>query len=144
MKYLRNEKGISLVELLAVFVISGIVIMMIINIQIYTQKQFISQSEQAHNLTDITIAMKVITKDFRTHDIIEFEADEVTVLEFKDGNKYEFKEGSLYRNDAAYIYDVAEFYVRKDDKLDGLYTIYIENMNGKHLETEIAVRGGGS
>lgn len=135
-----NEKGVTLVEVLAVFVISGLVIMTIMSIHIYTQKQFIDQSEQAHNLTDVTIAMKVITKDFRTHDLIEFEADEATVLEFEDGNKYEFKNDILYRNDGPYLYEVADFYVEKDDELADVYYIYIKGKNGKELDTQIAVR----
>jgi len=144
MNHLRNEKGISLVEVLAVFVISALVIMMIINIQVFTQKQYKEQSEKAKNVTDITIAMKVITKDFRTHDLTNLTDEEVTQISFENGNSYRFENNILYRNDGPYIYEVANFYVKKDNEFDGLYTVYIESMTGEKLETEIAVRGGNS
>lgn len=144
MNHLRNEKGISLVEVLAVFVISALIVMMIINIQVFTQKQFKEQSGQAKNVTDITIAMKVITKDFRTHELMPLTDEEVRQISFENGNSYYFENNILYRNGGPYIYEVANFYVKKDDEFDGLYTIYIESLTGQKLETEIAVRGGDS
>lgn len=74
MKLPRNEKGISLVEVLAVFVIFGIITLLIISLYLYTQTHATKQRESALQLTDITIAMNEITRDIRTYDIKEVNA----------------------------------------------------------------------
>lgn|SRR5699024_4318674 len=134
LKIPRNEKGITLVELLAVFVISGIIILLIISIQIYTQKQFQNQSEQALKLTDITIAMKEITKDIRSQDIKSWDA---TKIEFSDGKYYELTGDTLSKNGSPYIYDIEVFRIEiNDDEV----VIEIESKSGQQIETQLMMR----
>src|SRR5690625_3088720 len=108
MKLLRNEKGITLVELLAVFVISGIVLLLIISVHIYSQKQFKNQTEDALHLTDITILTKEITKEIRSNEIVEATG---TKIEFSDGKKYEIQGNIIHKNDSPYMYEVDVFQV---------------------------------
>lgn len=136
LKIPRNEKGITLVELLAVFVISGIVVLLIIGIHIYTQKQFQDQSEQALKLTDVTIAMKEITKDIRSQDIPSW-YDEDLKLEFPSGKYYQLIDDTLFKSGSPYIYEVEVFHVKIDDDE---VTIEIKSESGQQIETTLVVR----
>lgn len=145
LKIPRNEKGISLVELLAVFVISGIVIMLIIAIFIFTQKQFQTQSEDAHHLTDITIAMKEITKDIRAYELNipaspEKTQDEIVFIDGSNYKTYALDEEILLKNASPYIYDVKKFEVKFDENDHDIITINIESVTGQQLETTLMVR----
>jgi len=136
LKIPRNEKGITLVELLAVFVISGIVVLLIIGIHIYTQKQFQTQSDQALKLTDVTIAMKEITKDIRSKDIDYWDEDDQK-LKFEDEKYYQLIDETLFKNGSPYIYDIEVFHV---EIVEDEVTIEIESESGQQLETTLVVR----
>lgn len=141
----RNEKGITLVELLAVFAISGVVVMSIIGVHIFTQKQFQTQSDDANHLTDITIAMKEITKDVRTLELIipESSTEVHEKIEFVDGadyKVYELVDDVLYKNNHPYIYDIQTFKIEFEDKDYEAITIEIRSVTGQQLETTLVVR----
>lgn len=130
----RNEKGMTLVELLAVFVISGMVVLLIIAIYLYVQNQFQQQSEQSHQLTDVTIAMKEITKDIRSREILEWDEARLT---FTDGKTYELHQDVLFRNDAPYIYKVDRFVI---EMIEDELSIEIISLNGQEISTTLIVR----
>lgn len=136
MKIPRNEEGITLVELLAVFVISGIVIMLIIGVQIYTQNQFQSQSEQSKKLTDVTIAMKEITKDIRSNTIDSWDADDKK-LQFSDGKYYQLIDDTLFKSGSPYIYDIKVFNVEREGNE---VSIEIESITGQQIDTTLVER----
>lgn len=134
MKLPRNEKGISLVEVLAVFVIFGIITLLIISLYLYTQTHATKQRESALQLTDITIAMNEITRDIRTYDIKEVNAQKI---EFANNNVYELKETILYKNGTPFIYDIDRFDVhRSDDEV----SIKISSRSGQEIETTLLLR----
>ena len=67
-KYIKNEKGLTLVEILAVIIIGSIIMLLISNVHLFGQKQYKSQSEKSRHLYDVTYAAKVITKEIRKAD----------------------------------------------------------------------------
>lgn len=130
----RNEKGITLAELLAVFAISGIVVLLIIGVHIYSQKQFKSQTDDALHLTDITIVAKEITKDIRSNEIHEVVGNKLT---FVDGKSYELVGEILYKNGAPYMYDIDIFEV----SLNGnKFLLKIKSLTEQEIETMLIVR----
>lgn len=134
MKPPHNEKGVTLVEVLAIFVITGVIVLLLVGLYIYTQKQFDRHRDDAHHLTDITIVISEITKDIRSEDIEEITP---TKIEFTDGNKYELIEDILYKNDAPYIYDIEIFTV---DMIENEVLIKIKSRTGQEIETALIVR----
>src|SRR5690625_3317804 len=134
MKLLRNEKGITLVELLAVFVISGIVILLMIGVHMYSQKQFKSQTEDALHLTDVTIGAKEITKAIRSTSVVDANG---TKIEFADGNTYELQNDRIYKNGSPYMYEIAQFVVIKNE--DEIY-LKIKSETGQEIETTLFIR----
>lgn len=78
MKWLRNSKGLTLFEVLAVVVILAIVSMLSISIVTSATKQQIEQSAHNRDIKDLSFALKVITKDFRKSDNLITDSDDTT------------------------------------------------------------------
>jgi|SRR5690625_3577682 len=64
-KHIKNEAGLTLVEMLATISIASMIILMITSTHLFIQKQYNKQSEQISQLNDMTYVMKLITHDFR-------------------------------------------------------------------------------
>ncbi|MCZ8533047.1 PilW family protein [Psychrobacillus psychrodurans] len=64
-KQWNNEKGITLVELLAAVVLASIVMLLVFSVLMSGTKQYKNQLEKNNQLTDISYALKMITKDIR-------------------------------------------------------------------------------
>ena len=62
---LRNERGLTLIEVLAATVIGTMLILLIGNALLFGLKQYKNQSTKAQELTDVTFVAKVITKEIR-------------------------------------------------------------------------------
>lgn len=142
-RWLKQESGLSLMELLATIVISAILVSFIMGIFIFMQKKSDSQKDEIKGLSDITVALKSITKDIRyaekSKDIVAEEdyleinkADGKTVIYKRDNN-------ILMKNNTNYIYDVEMFNIENNN---GTVTIQIESKSGKTIGTEIVLRGG--
>src|SRR5699024_9314691 len=142
MKFLRKEDGITLVETLAVFAISALIIILIIGVHVFVQKQFTTQSEDALHLTDITIAAKEITKKLRTDEIKKITEKSI---EFNDGTVYEKVNDVLQKNGSEYIYNVKEFNIAEKEDIfanesktaNKIIILSIESITNQKIETEI-------
>lgn len=134
MKRLRNEEGVTLAEVLAVLVIASLIMTFIMGIHIFIQKQYKSQSESAHHLTDVTIVAKAITKDIRMYDVKEAIDSKI---EFIGGPTYELVDDIITKDDSNYIYEIDTFEV---NQLDDKITLKVMSISGKNIETEIIIR----
>lgn len=140
-KLAKSEDGLSLVELLAVLVIGSIIILFISTTHIFIQNQYNNQSTDVKGLTDITIAMRAITKDIRSADEIETTEDSKKLIITGGGveTSYYFKENILEKNGVPYIYDLEDFEAKSNDSK---IQLKIVSKSGKKAETEIVIRGG--
>lgn len=142
-KLLKNERGLTLIELLAVFVIGAIILLLVSNVMIGIQKQYKQQSADAESLFDVSYAVKVITKDFRMSEkVILQEGSYGDLTLMKPDNTeitYHYNEAEqvLYKNENPFIREVTDFTVAEKD---GMYAISISNINGKSVETELIPR----
>lgn len=100
-KPLKNSRGVTLVELLAVLVLLSMIILMVNGIHLYGQKQFIRQNEQVHNQENVQYAVKYITKEIRKHGKFEISDDEKVLTitgENQVNDKYWHENNSIYKN----------------------------------------------
>lgn len=137
MKQLRNENGVTLAELLAALAIGSLIAIFVMSIHVLVQKQYSSQKADAQQLTDITIAVKEITRDVRMYEIGSVVTNEK--IEFIDGNKYEYdaENNVLQKNDVNYIYEIKRFKIeRNGDKI----LLEIESTAAQKINTEIIIR----
>lgn len=139
MKLLRNEDGLTLVELLATFVVSSLILMFIISIHVLIQKQYTSQQQEVSNLTDVKIAMKAITRDIRKADHVEVLGDDTLKIVFENTDAVVYHldpEKTLLKNGSSYILNVTYFKVELEENKISL-EIASEDEKAK---TEIVLR----
>lgn len=139
-KHLNNGKGITLVELLAAIVLASIVMLIVYSVLMSGTKQYKSQLEKNNQLTDISYALKMITKDIRkTEDpqIINNSKIELNGINYSlDGN-------TINRNGVVIASSIKRFHVTSENNK---WIIEIESSNGAGVEktekTEVYLRKG--
>lgn len=160
---MKNEKGFTLVEVLAVIVILAIVGSILFNLLTSSNKEYKSQVDDTTNLNELSFIMKEITRDFRKTKIVDIQNNQV-VFKTKENNQekviatYTKTGDTLSKNGSPYQTKIRSFCVqstkepskRTPDCLstsktpsaqEGIY-LNIENTNGKRVKTTLYSRGG--
>ena len=146
-KYLKNEKGLTIVEVLAVIIIGSIIMLLIFNVHLFSQKQYKSQSEKSRHLYDVTYAAKVITKEIRKAEKVTVK-DNMLTLTLNESNEtiFEWQNDTIMKDGNSFILEISKFEVERDEDDDRKFTLAIESIeqNGKNesIKTEIYVREG--
>lgn len=161
---MKNEKGFTLVEVLAVIVILTIVGAILFNLLTSSNKEYKSQVDDTTNLNELSFIMKEITRDFRKTKIVDIQINQV-VFKTKENNQekviatYTKTGDTLSKNGSPYQTKIGSFCVqsKKDPSSkrtsdcpstsqtqsaqEGIY-LNIKNINGKRVETTLYSRGG--
>lgn len=163
---MKNEKGFTLVEVLAVIVILTIVGAILFNLLTSSNKEYKSQVDDTTNLNELSFIMKEITRDFRKTKIVDIQNNQV-VFKTKENNQekviatytYTKTGNTLSKNGAPYQTKIRSFCVQSTKEpskstskdcpstskipsaQEGIY-LNIENTNGKRVETTLYSRGG--
>ncbi|QST00006.1 prepilin-type N-terminal cleavage/methylation domain-containing protein [Pontibacillus sp. ALD_SL1] len=135
---LRNEKGVTLVELLAALALLGIVILLISNAHMFGQKQFVSQSAQIENESNVRYAMNVITKEVRRAETVSVSSDTLQT----NSHAFELRGKNLYKGESVLVEDIEEFSVQEKS---GKITITIKSFPNEFekvatLSTDLYIR----
>lgn len=141
-KRLNNEHGLTLAELLATLVIGSLIIILIMSALVFVQKQFVSQKGSLQENTDISIALKSITRDARVATAFEVPNDKTLIITKDSGATvtYSLKDTILQRDNVNYIFNVANFIVTNKGK--NKFNVLIESKSRMNISTEIVLRGG--
>ncbi|MEK3975651.1 MULTISPECIES: prepilin-type N-terminal cleavage/methylation domain-containing protein [unclassified Psychrobacillus] len=138
MKRLKENNGFTLIEILAVIIIISLFIGLFSNILFSISTQHKKQLNENMNLTDISFALKTITKDIRKSKkpvwISEKEID-------LDGITYSFDEDkqAINKDDKIFVNHIKSFEVSvSNNKWD----IEVTNLQNKSEKTEIIIRRG--
>lgn len=161
---MKNEKGFTLVEVLAVIVILAIVGAILFNLLTSSNKEYKSQVDDTTNLNELSFIMKEITRDFRKTKIVDIQNNQV-VFKTKENNQekviatYTKTGNTLRKNGSPYQTKIRSFCVQsteepsvgtqdcmnnaagKEKTSKGIY-VNIKNINGKRVETTLYSRGG--
>lgn len=98
---MKDESGITLVELLAAISILSVVILLAGSIHLFGQRHFINQSESATQANDLSYAMTVMTRDLRKKDKGPYTSnttsisDGENILFFLDGDILKTQNGEV-------------------------------------------------
>lgn len=140
--YTNNERGITLVEMLAVIIISAILIILVSNIHLFTQKQYKTQSETTGQLFNVTYAGKVITKEIRKVDgraIITNPPNYENII-ISDKIEYSYDRANQWiiaKDGTILAKNIKEFYVKKNGNELILEIISVDN---EKVNTKIVIR----
>lgn len=145
-KQWNNEKGITLVELLAAVVLASIVMLLVFSVLMSGTKQYKNQLEKNNQLTDISYALKMITKDIRkTENPRIISKSEIEL----NGINYSKVGNTIIRNGDVIARDIEMFFVDdgyetgKYDEKNIKWFIEIKSLDQKETKkTEIYIRKG--
>jgi prepilin-type N-terminal cleavage/methylation domain-containing protein len=125
---LKNEKGVTLVEVLAALTLLSMVLLLASSVHLFSQKQMKNQSIEIQNQSNVRLAANILTKDIR-------KSDSVTVIntnkfEINKANltidKYEFKDQTLFKNDQPLITTIQNFIIEPNP--DGSISLTIDTL----------------
>ncbi|MEN0587677.1 type II secretion system protein [Kurthia gibsonii] len=162
---MKNEKGFTLVEVLAVIVILAIVSAILFNLLTSSNKEYKSQVDDTTNLNELSFIMKEITRDFRKTKIVNIENNQVIFKTTENEQEkviatYTKTGDTLSKNGSPYQTKIGSFCVQSTKEpskstseedcpstsktqsaQEGIY-LNIKNINGKRVETTLYSRGG--
>lgn len=139
---MKNEKGITLIELLAVLAIGSVILSLIIGVTVNGQKTYSQQANSAEQLTEVRYVVKVITKELRKAERLKVEEDQLTI--FHDTPLvFRLQDGRVWQNGSV----LAEHIGALRFELDGrTISIVIETEQargrGQEAKVEIYLRDG--
>ncbi|WP_066311575.1 prepilin-type N-terminal cleavage/methylation domain-containing protein [Bacillus sp. FJAT-29814] len=103
----NNEKGITLVELLASLALLSMVLLLANSIHIFSVKQSNAQKTEIQKQTDYRLAMNILTKEIRKADPTKVEAKN-NILTI-DGINYYLEGTSLKKGDQVLVSNIETF-----------------------------------
>nr|WP_182911258.1 prepilin-type N-terminal cleavage/methylation domain-containing protein [Pseudoalteromonas profundi] len=141
---MRNQRGITLVELLAVITLLSLVSLLIIGIIIQAQGTYKRNQVTNFTTTEISLLVNSVTRDIRQFPEGVSVSNEMLNIQTSDGEiityKFDSVESSIKRNDNTLLRSVTEFVPILND---GLVTIEIKDNSGKKWTSTIVIRKGG-
>ncbi|MDQ0430533.1 prepilin-type N-terminal cleavage/methylation domain-containing protein [Planomicrobium stackebrandtii] len=141
-KLLKQQRGITLVELLAVIVIGGIVMVLILSIFSNGNKTYQNQTARSEQITDMRYIAKVVTKEIRMTDKVSIVNGDL-VLGSNEKLVFSLDNGQIKKDEEVIASNIA---VLAFHFIDRTLLIEIEskegNSNSQKLSTEIYLREG--
>ncbi|MBK3493449.1 prepilin-type N-terminal cleavage/methylation domain-containing protein [Viridibacillus sp. YIM B01967] len=133
----HNEKGVTLVEILAAIVLTALVATLIFNVQASSYKQYDKQLDQNQQLNEVSYVLKVITKEMRKTTDITPISDGIKIKDIE--YRFDASTNSITKNTEPFATNIGNFHVKY---VDNSWNIKIKNLDGKMVETKIVVRSG--
>lgn len=133
-----NQKGLTLVEVMAVIAIMSVILIIICSIQWTSNEQYTIQAEKNNQLTDISYTLKVITKDIRKSG----KAPEINGTTYTIGSEiyvFDAATNSITRNGSVLVQPITAFTI--ESITSNKYKISITSTK-ESIDTEIVIRSG--
>lgn len=141
---MKNQRGITLVELLAVITLLSVVSLLIIGIIIQAQGTYKKNQVTNFTTTEMSLLVNSITRDIRQFPEGVSVSNEMLNIQTSDGEMISYKfdsvESNIKRDDNILLRSVTEFVPVLND---GLVTIEIKDNSGKEWKSTIVIRKGG-
>ncbi|AGK55095.1 PilW family protein [Bacillus sp. 1NLA3E] len=117
----KNEKGITLIELLAALALVSMVILLASSVQLFGQKQVNNQTNEIQNQSNVRLALNIVTKEIRKASNVSVTNN---VLTINNTDIYKLENNILKKNNEPLISNIQSFTITKtEDKV----TITITN-----------------
>ena len=141
MRILFNNRGFTLVEVLAVIVILGIVSTILMNILVSSSKTNNKQLSNNEQLTELSYVLKLLTKDMRR--TITYDPNNLTFKNEDNSVQYTYSFNSVNntvsRNNEVIATNITSFTL---DGNSNSIILNIENKNGHKISTQLFFRRG--
>ncbi|WP_026475849.1 PilW family protein [Alkaliphilus transvaalensis] len=112
---IKNNKGITLVELIVALAISSIIIGLIFSTLVFGSRSFNVQADQIDNLSSVRNAMDLITREIRKAESVDINNNVLTLDEYV----YKLENNSITKNGQVIISNIEKFeIVRSNNRID--------------------------
>ncbi|WP_107838193.1 PulJ/GspJ family protein [Metasolibacillus meyeri] len=134
---LRTEDGLTLVEVLAVIIITSLAALLIFSVMTQSTKIFGQQSEENQSLNDVAYALKVMTKEIRKNpqSVSIIEPYQLTIS--NNSFNFDIENYRITKNDVTFIKDIKTFDISQNGTE---ISIKIINMDDKEFSTTLYLR----
>lgn len=103
MVWLKNNRGLTLIEVLAAVALLSVILLLVGSLHVFGQKNFNDQAVQAENTAHLRLAMSWITKDVRRAEEVTY-SSETNQLQMDNENiTYSLTGDTLLRNNTQVI-----------------------------------------
>lgn len=127
----QNQRGFTLVELLAAITLASLVIVLLGSIHLFAQKQYQVQTESVNHQKEVRLAMTSITQQLRsvTSDQVTFDGSTLTIGD----SVYSWDQNSqnISLNGTILAREIAEFDIQKSTEYITVTIQSEENIRGK-------------
>lgn len=143
-KIMSNQKGITLVELLAAITLLSIVSVLVMSIIIQSQNTYKRNQLTNMTTTEMSLLINTMTRDIRQHP--QQVAVVSNVLTISPPNedpivyRFDSAQDELKRNNQVVISNVYDFTIAIEE---GIMKLELEDSNEKEWTSTIAIRTGG-
>lgn len=136
-KWMLNDRGISLVELLAVLAIGSIILSLIIGIMVNGQKTYSQQTHSAEQLTELRYAIKVITKEVRSAEKITISENRLVV---QSGGRivFELRNDQLWQDVSVLAERISGLNFEMEDRVLAI-SMETDGTTGKKQEVNVQI-----
>ncbi|WP_203554636.1 prepilin-type N-terminal cleavage/methylation domain-containing protein [Bacillus sp. B15-48] len=107
---IKNERGISLVEVLTVLALLSIVLLLASSLHLFGQKQYVSQTDELHIQANERLAVNMLIKEIRKADTVEVDAIQ-QILIINGTDQYMLDGTELKKGSQIVGTDISEFKV---------------------------------
>ncbi|AVK83319.1 hypothetical protein C3943_06940 [Lysinibacillus sp. B2A1] len=138
---IKQQQGLTLVEVLAVLVIFSIISVLLMNILGFSTSTYQKQLTKNKELQNTSIVLKLITKDFRKS--VKFDEATYTFTTIVDGVKieqtYVLSDNEITRNGEIIATDMEVFELSNQESSSTL-TIRLKSKHDQEIRTELTSR----
>ncbi len=136
---MKNEKGLSFVELLAALSLLSLILLLTASIILFGQKQMTNQSTEVQNQSNLRLALSILTKEIRKAASVSVSNN---VLTLNDTDIYKLDNNNLTKNNLPIISNLQQFAVQMtgDQITITLADLPSNNLPQTTLSTTIYVR----
>lgn len=136
-KWMLNDRGISLVELLAVLAIGSIILSLVIGIMVNGQKTYSHQTHSAEQLTELRYAIKVITKEVRSAEKMTI-AENRLVVQSGGLIVFELRNGQLWQDGSVLAERISGLNFEMEDRVLAI-SMETDGTTGKKQEANVQI-----
>ncbi|ULT55841.1 prepilin-type N-terminal cleavage/methylation domain-containing protein [Neobacillus drentensis] len=132
----NNEKGVTLIELLAALSLLSIILLLAGSVHMLGIKQSSSQTAEINNQSNVRLAMNIITREIRKASTVSFvniDDSDITndQLKINGVDVYKLANKNIMKNADPLINNIQTFTLKKIK--DDMYTITIANIPSNNL-----------
>lgn len=134
---MKNERGITLIELVIVLALLGVVVSMMVSPIVFTYNNFNNQNERTNIISNARETMDYLTREIRKSNAVDIVDNKIII----NASVYRLEDRILYKDDKKIIEGIDELNINKTDNAINI-EIVIKDSGGKDhiLSSTINIR----